>query len=180
MALPIYYTAERVRALPADGNRYEVVHGELLVTPAPRGWHQELIGRLHVLVRTYLERERVGHPILAPADVSLAPDTLVQPDLFVVPLDEARALDWARIRHLLLVIEVLSPSSARGDRFAKRRWYQENGVPLYWIVDGDERQVEIWTPEATFPVFERERLVWQPRGARQPLVVELAQLFKPI
>jgi hypothetical protein len=47
-------------------------------------------------------------------------------------------------------------------------------------VDSDERQVEIWTPEATFPVFERERLVWQPRGARQPLVVELAQLFKPI
>jgi Uma2 family endonuclease len=150
MALPIYYTAEMVRALPDDGNRYEVVHGELLVTPALRSWHQEVIGRLYVQLRGYLERERVGHALFSPADISLSDDTLVQPDLFVVPLEEARTLDWRQFRHLLLVVEVLSPSSTRADRFAKRRWYQEIRVPVYWIVDGDERQVEVWTPEATF------------------------------
>src|SRR6266496_2471501 len=73
MAAPIYYTAEQVRAFPEDGNRYEVVHGELLVTPAPRDWHQEISGRLFESLRAY------------------------QPDVFVVPLEQARTLDWTRM-----------------------------------------------------------------------------------
>jgi hypothetical protein len=58
MAAPTYYTAEMVRALPDDGNRYEAVHGELLVTPAPRPWHQEVVDRLRDVLKGYL----VGHP----------------------------------------------------------------------------------------------------------------------
>ena len=180
MAAPTYFTAEMVRALPDDGQRYEVVHGELLVTPSPRLWHQEITGRLWFVLRTYLEREQVGHVLASPADISFAPDTLVQPDVFVVPLDQVRTLKWTEIRRLLLVAEVLSPSSARADRFTKRRWYQEAGVPVYWLVDADAQTVEVWTPEARFPAVERERLTWEPEGARQPFVLELGELFKPI
>ena len=180
MAARIYYTAEMVRALPDDGNRYEVVHGELLVTPAPRMWHQEVIRRLTTRLSAYLEVERAGHLVLSPADISWGPDTLVQPDVFVVPLEDARTLDWARITRLLLVIEVLSPSSRRADRFTKRLEYQRQGVPLYWVVDPDERQVEVWTPSDAFPRFERERLVWQPAGAASSFTLDLAELFKPI
>jgi Uma2 family endonuclease len=180
MAAPTYYTADMVRALPDDGKRYEVVHGELLVTPAPRGWHQELVGRLYEALRAYLRREPVGHAFMSPADISLAPDTLVQPDVFVVPLAEARTMDWVHMRHLLLVAEVSSPSTGRADRFPKRRWYQEVGVPLYWIVDGEERRVEVWTPEASFPTIERVRLVWSPAGAAQPFTLDLEELFRPI
>jgi Uma2 family endonuclease len=68
MAAPISFTAEQVRALPEDGNRYEVVHGELLVTTAPRGWHQEISGRLFESLRAYLRSEPVGHGIMSPAD----------------------------------------------------------------------------------------------------------------
>jgi Uma2 family endonuclease len=180
MAAPIYYTAEMVRALPKDGNRYEVVRGELLVTPAPRAWHQEVIRRLNNALSAYLDAERVGHLFCSPADISWAPDTLVQPDLFVVPMDQARTLDWARMTDLLLVAEVLSPSSRRADRFTKRLEYQRQHVPLYWIVDPDEQLVEVWTPDDSMPRFERERLVWHPAGASTPFKLELPQLFKPI
>ena len=54
------------------------------------------------------------------------------------------------------------------------------GIPVYWMVDADERVVEVWTPEATFPVFERERLVWHPEGATEPLVISFAELFSPL
>src|SRR2546425_10710065 len=83
-----------------------------------------------------------------PADISWSDDTLVQPDLFVVPVAEARTLEWARIKDLRLVIEVLSLSSTRADRFTKRRLYQERRVPVYWLIDADRHEVEVWTPEA--------------------------------
>jgi Uma2 family endonuclease len=175
-----YYTAEMVRALPDDGRRYEVVHGELLVTPSPRLWHQELARRLLVTLDAYLREDRAGLVFYAPADISWSEDSLVQPDVFVVPVDDARTLDWARLRHLLLVAEVLSPSTARADRFAKRRLYEEMGVPTYWIVDGETHQVEVWTLGALRPHVERERLTWQPPGAPRALTIELTELFRPI
>jgi Uma2 family endonuclease len=180
MAAPTYYTADQVRALPEDGNRYEVVHGEILVTPAPRLLHQEVVRRLLIALSRYLEAEPAGHALLAPADISWGPDTLVQPDVFVVTLEQARTLDWSRIQDLLLVAEVLSPSSARADRFTKRIEYQRRRVPVYWIVDPDERRVEVWTPDDTAPRFERERLVWHPAGARRPFELDLQALFSPI
>jgi Uma2 family endonuclease len=179
-AAPTYWTAEMVRALPDDGNRYEVVYGELLVTPAPRPWHEVLVERLMFDLGAYVRREPVGIVLGSRADISWAPDVLVQPDVFVVPLTQARALDWTQYQDLLLVAEVLSPSSARSDRFLKRRRYQEAGVPLYWIVDGDQHQVDVWTPDAHFPHEEHERLRWHPSGAAAPFALELAELFKPI
>ncbi len=178
--VPTYWSAEMVRALPEDGNRYEVVYGELLVTPAPRPWHEVLVARLMLELGTYLRREPVGIVLGSRADISWSPDTLVQPDVFVVPLAQARTLDWTRYQDLLLVAEVLSPSTARSDRFVKRRRYQEAGVPLYWIVDGDRRHVEVWAPEVRFPQLERERLTWLPAGASFPFTLELAELFKAI
>jgi Uma2 family endonuclease len=180
MAAPIYYTADMVRAMPDDGNRYEVVYGELLVTPAPRPWHQILIHRLSVALELYLRGHPVGVLLTSPADISWGPDVLVQPDLFVVSPDEARTLTWTRMRTLLLVAEVLSPSSARADRFLKRLRYREAGVPLYWVVDGDDRSVEIWTPADDFPLLERERLVWQPEAAPEPFELSLRELFQAL
>ena len=180
MAAPVYYSAEMVRDLPEDGNRYETVHGELLVTPAPRALHQRVAKRILVRLESYLEREPVGEVFHSPADISWSDDTLVQPDLFVVDLQEARTLDWTHMKTLLLVIEVLSPSTSRGDRFTKRRLYQEQHVPLYWIVDADQRQVEVWRPDLEFPETENERVLWLPEDAASPFTLELNQLFKPL
>jgi Uma2 family endonuclease len=180
MVAPTYYTAGMVRAMPDDGNRYEVVYGELLVTPAPRPWHQVLVHRLSLALGTYLLNDPLGVVLTAPADISWGPDVLVQPDIFVVPLAEARTLSWDQMRTLLLVAEVLSPSTQRNDRFLKRLRYREAGVPLYWLIDGDERSVEIWTPSDDFPTIERDRLVWQPRGNREPFTLQLEDLFRPV
>ncbi len=180
MVAPVYYTAELVRKLPEDGKRYETVHGELLVTPAPKLWHQAVVRRLLVALDQYLVQYPYGEVLAAPADISWGPDTMVQPDVFVADREEVRTLEWDKVRTLLLVIEVLSPSTSRSDRFAKRRLYQEVGVPLYWIVDPDDRLVEMWTPETTFPVVERERAVWTPANTSEPFTLELAELFRPI
>ena len=182
MSMPasLYYTAEMVRALPEDENRYETVHGELLVTPSPRALHQRVQLRLLLALGNYLRDQSVGELYASPADISWTADTLVQPDLFVVELKEARTLDWSRMRTLLLAVEVLSPSSARADRFTKRRLYQEQRIPLYWGVDCDDQSVEVWTPEALFPVVERERVTWQPAGASEPCVINLAEIFAPV
>ena len=180
MVAPTYHTADMVRALPDDGNRYEVVHGELLVTPAPRPLHQVVLGRLQLALGNYLEREPIGQLLASPADISWGPDILVQPDLFVVDLVEARTLDWRRMRTLLLAVEILSPSSGRADRFTKRRLYQQQGVPCYWIVDPDGRTVEAWTPGAMFPIVERHRVIWHPAGARDPFTLPLEELFRPV
>ena len=179
MAAPAYYTADMVRALPDDGNRYETVHGELLVTPAPRAWHQEILRRLLVALDSYLQRNPVGHLLFSPSDISWSDDSLVQPDLFVVDRDEARTMDWSRMKTLLLVIEVLSPSTARYDRFTKRRLYQEVQIPAYWIVDADRAQVEVWTPELELPRVEGESVSWLPTDSGKPFTVRLEELFRP-
>ena len=180
MAAPLYYTADMVRALPDDGNRYEVVYGELLVTPAPRLWHQELVKRLTLALDTYLAEQPVGVVLSSPADISWGPDVVVQPDVFVAEIAEARTLAWDRVRTLLLVAEVLSPSTARADRFIKRLRYREANVPVYWVVNGDERAVEVWTPVDDFPAVERDRLVWQPAGASEAFDLSLEHLFRPL
>ena len=180
MAAPTYYTADMVRALPEDGNRYETVHGELLVSPAPRAWHQEVLKRLLWELESYLRRVKVGVVWQSPADISWSDDTLVQPDLFVVDLEQARTMDWAQMKTLHLVIEVLSPSTARHDRFTKRRVYQEQHIPLYWIVDADRHEVEVWRPELRFPELETERVSWLPAGSSKAFTVEWKDLFKPL
>ena len=179
MATPIYYTADMVRVLPEDGNRYEVVYGELLVTPARRQWHEIVEQRILVAIATYLRRFPVGEVLGSRADTSWGQDVLVSPDVFMVTLEQARTLDWSK-PDLLLVVEVLSPSSAKHDRFIKRRRYQEASIPLYWIVDADARQEENWTPADSFPRFDREQVVWQPSGAAEPCSLPLAELFRPI
>ena len=181
MAAPDFHTADMVRALneaTPDWTRYETVRGELLVSPAPRPWHQVVVGRLAQALRNHVDAHAPDvHVFCSPADISWGPDTLVQPDVFVVPLADARTLDWTRMRTLLLAVEVLSPSSVRADRFTKRRLYQERGIPLYWAIDADERVAEVWTPDDHFPRAERDSLVWTPPGATAPFDLALEALF---
>lgn len=184
---PTYYTAAMVRALNDAHDwgwpRYECVYGELLVTPAPRDMHQIVVASVLYALMAYIKRFDLPYVALtSPSDIAWGrEDVHVQPDVFVVPRDRIRASvrgeDPLRVRHLLLVTEVVSPSSRRSDRFQKRRLYQNEGVPTYWIADEKAALAEVWTPDAHFPVTERERLTWHPDGAPEPLVISLADLF---
>jgi Uma2 family endonuclease len=149
----------------------------LLVTPAPTMEHQRIVRRLLVAFDAYCRRFSVGEAFDSPADISWDQDTLVQPDVFVVVPAEAAAHGWSSVQTLLLVAEVMSPSTARGDRFKKRRLYQEHGVGLVWLVDPMRRAVEIWTPTSTEATVATDVLRWEAPGAAEPLVIQLAELF---
>ncbi len=175
-----YYTRDEVLALPDDGNRYELVHGELLVSPSPGVPHQLVVSRLIGRLFEYVERTGAGRAFVSPADISWGePDLLLQPDVFVVAPAFARERRWEAMRHLALCIEVLSPSTARYDRFTKRRLYQERGVPLYWIIDVGARRAEVWTPASTVPSYEEVRLTWHPAEAPDSFTVDLEWLLAP-
>jgi Uma2 family endonuclease len=172
------WTAEMVRALPDDGQRYEVIDGELVVSPSPSLLHQVTVGLLFDLLRPYAER--VGLlAVFAPADVTFSPVRQVQPDLFVVPLhDGRRPRELADIRHLTLAAEVLSPATARLDRYTKRALYQSQGVEEYWIVDLPARLVERWRPSDEEPEVLLDQVTWQPVAAHAPLRIDLRRLFR--
>ncbi len=181
MVAPRFWTVDQVRSLPEDGTRREVVHGTLLVTPAPSAWHEEISLRLLEEIRAWLRRTSVGHAFGSRSDLTWGrEDTLVSPDLIVVPLEEARCLEWSALRTVLLVVEVLSPSSLRMDRTIKRRLYQERGVAHYWIVDPEAQLVEVWRPGDASPCVERDQITWQPTGAPSPFSLRLAELFRPL
>ena len=173
------WTGERVRALPDDGLRYELVDGELLVTPSP-GWaHQTAVATLFRRLDGYVGSNALGWVRFAPADLSLGEDEVLQPDLFVIPA-ALNPRSWQEVRALLLVIEVLSPGTARYDRLVKRRRYQRAPVPEYWIVDLDARLVECWKPDDTRPEILTETLEWTPVPGLKPLEIELPGFFAEV
>jgi len=175
------WTAEMVRALPDDGNRYEVVDGELLVTPAPTRLHQRAVVALTVLLAEYARSTGVGEALSSPADIELDPHGMVQPDVFVEGFLEGRpARAWNVGAPLLLAVEVLSPSTARADRTIKRRRFQRAGVPEYWILDLDARVVERWHPGDERPEVLADSIEWRPATHADPLTIPLPPLFARI
>lgn len=173
------WTADRVRALPEDGQRYELIDGELVVTPAPRGVHQVALLTLQRLIDRALAGTSL-HILHSPADISLGEEEILQPDLFVYCTASGRhLLDWSDITALELVIEVLSPSTARYDRGLKRRRYQRAGVPEYWIVDLDGRVVERWRAGVDRPEVVADRLRWDP-GEGDSLEMDVEGFFAEV
>src|SRR5665213_1667708 len=123
-----HWTVDDVHVLPDDGNRYEVIDGELFVTPAPSARHQTAVGEMFARLREYLLRERFGYAFTSPADIVFSPRRAVQPDVFVVPLVNGRRPEsWTDVRTLLVAVEVVSPSSRRADRIVKRALFRDEG-----------------------------------------------------
>ncbi len=176
-----HWTREQVLALPEDGKRYELVDGELLVSPSPRGRHQRAVIELFRLVDPYVRAHRLGYTMVSPADLDLRSGQLMQPDLFVgAMVGEREPVEWEDYGIPILVTEVLSPSTARFDRITKRRRYQRSGVPVYWVVDLDARLVEVWHPADSSPAIVDEELRWQPGQGIVPLEIDLAAYFRVV
>ncbi len=182
-----HWTTAAVRALidesPTAWPRYELIDGELLVTPSPGIGHGMAAAELIRILLSYLDREKVGHVFHAPADLELRPGSIIQPDLFVIPVGTLRPEatgKWSDFQSLLLAVEIISPSSVRTDRVTKRDYYLDVGVPDYFIVDVEARIVECWTQGRDTPLVQREELVWHPAGAQTPLTVALPALFDDI
>lgn len=177
-----HWTREQVWALPDDGRRYELIDGELVVTPAPGNRHQMPVTILcarvfNALVQAADSRAQL---LLSPADLRLSEEEILQPDLFIYQTESGRPLrDWREITSLLVAIEILSPSTARYDRGLTRLRYQRARVPEYWIVDLDGRVVERWRPDDTRPEVLADRLQWS-SGDGAELDLDLEKFFREV
>jgi len=175
------YTAEEVRRFPDDRLRYEVIRGDLFVTPAPGTRHQRAVRELCNALHAYVAEHNLGEALPAPFEVEFTQDSAVQPDVVVTLEPQREQITQERLYGPpALVIEVVSYSSRRTDRLQKRRLYQEEGVPEYWIVDTDARHVERWRPGATSPEILTRALSWQPVASLQPLSMDLESLFRVV
>ena len=128
---------------PDDGKQYELLDGELFVTPAPSPFHQRVSKRLQRQLERYFEERRPGEVFNAPLDVILTPQDVVEPDIVVVTDSQqisTRGIEGAPA----LVVEVLSPSTADRDRTLKSKRYEANGVLHYWIVDIDAQRIDCY------------------------------------
>ena len=161
------------------GERWELIDGEVLVTPSPNWVHQRIIGRLFVLLDAYVRPRGFGEVFASPLDVRLRPGLVLQPDLLVVPSGELRRRSDI-VQRLLLAAEIVSPSSARFDRVRKRPHYQRERVSQYWIVDDMSQTIERWTPDDERPEILSERLRWHPAGAAEPFVLDLVEFFRGV
>ncbi|MGO2634198.1 MAG: Uma2 family endonuclease [Galactobacter sp.] len=135
------FTRADLDRMPDDGNRYELIDGVLFVSPGPRSVHQEVLANLHFTMRSVCPRHlRV---LFAPFDVALSSDTVMQPDLLVIPKEaiKERGIDVAP----LLTVEVLSPSTRSVDLLLKKDRLQRAGCPHYWVIDPDEPSITAWT-----------------------------------
>jgi Uma2 family endonuclease len=181
MAMSVHtrrFTADELADLPDDGNRYEVIDGELFMTPAPMIVHQRL---LMMLLRQLDPYAAACELELLPAQTAVRASSVteVQPDLLVFSRAADAVEDGKRIhmRALWLAVEVLSPSTTRLDRERKRTMYLGNGVREYWIVDGETRSVDVWVTGAAMARVERSSLEWQPMPERDALRLDLLTLF---
>ena len=166
---------------PGYTPRYELVDGELLMTPAPSGRHQRIVLRLVQLLLPYVTAHKFGEIFLGPAELPLVTGERYEPDLFIVPLLNGRRPPTPLgIAPPVLITETLSPGSSRHDRITKRRAFQRNRVSEYWVIDGDAEVVEVWHPDDERPAIVDERLVWQPDGAPVPFELEVREFFASV
>jgi Uma2 family endonuclease len=131
--------------LPNDRNRYEILDGELSVTPAPSTKHQRISGRLYLILAQHALANQLGDVYAAPTDLILAPTTVVQPDLIFIGNDRGGIVTERAIEGPpSLVIEILSVTTRRTDRQTKAHLYAKHGVSHYWLIDPDQQSIEAY------------------------------------
>ncbi len=138
-------TYEDLCALPNDGKRYEIIEGELFVTPAPRSLHQVVVANLHLALGQFVKDKGLGRVFVAPLDVVLSEFDVVEPDLLYISKARGSQLTEANLRGAPdLAVEILSETTAKVDRTAKLKLYARFGVQEYWIIDPEGPSVEIY------------------------------------
>src|ERR1043166_897597 len=144
----IVLTYEDYVVLPNDGRRYEILEGELSVTPAPSTKHQTASGNLFVILAQYIKERNLGKLFHAPIDLILESSSILQPDLLFVSSAHQRIITERAIEGVPdLVVEILSPTTTRTDRVTKAQIYARHSGPAYWIVDPERQNIEIYLLE---------------------------------
>ena len=174
------WTVDMLDALPDDGQRYELVDGIVHVTPAPGLPHQLIAGHLYYLLKLYLRGTTVGRPLISPSDIRRGDRARnrVQPDVFVVRLIDAQLPRYPfAMSDLLLAVEVASPNDPGYDYQSKRMLYVANGIPEYWVLNAEAKNLSRWRGAADPGEVLSARVEWQPAGMSEPFALDLPTFF---
>jgi len=167
-----------------DGYRYEYIAGELVVTRFSSPWHQEVIGRLLLLMHPFAKAHQLGRVCLGPVDIVFAIGDLLAPDLAFVRRDRLTIIGERAIEAPPdLIVEVVHEVTEARDRGIKRERYALYGVPEYWIVDPWKGQVDLFRLQeaAEAPLtLTAGTFEWRPVQDEPTLTIDVAELFKNV
>jgi Uma2 family endonuclease len=177
------YTYQEFQYLPNDGRRYEIVEGELYVTPAPSPMHQTVSRRLQFALMKQLEEPGVAFIFNAPFDVILSETSVVEPDLVIIRQGRRGSFSKRGFEGGPdVVVEILSPTTRGNDVFLKKAAYARLGVAEYWIVDPDLGRIEVFRlKEGGYDqglLFDRSATLSSPSFPE--VAVPLAPIFAPL
>ena len=131
-----------------DDKRYEILRGGLIMVPAPFTIHQRLLRNIEDILWNFVREKNLGEVLVAPTDVVLSEDIVVQPDILFISKERLDIIKEAAIMGSPdLIVEIISPSSASYDTVEKRDIYEEYGVKEYWLVFPQEKAIEVLTLE---------------------------------
>ena len=179
MAMPLHvptFTVDDLQSFPNDGNRYELLDGFVMVTPAPGFPHQLIVTRLTVALTNFLNPSGKA-VVVGPGAVELRPKTHLEPDVLVLPAPTRGQQKWQDFKSWWLAIEVLSRSSRFYDREVKRDAYLALGVAEVWLVDRHQREILVSRREGLCDEQAQDRLIWSPPELSQSLTLELREVF---
>ena len=169
------WTLAELDRLPDDGNKYELIDGELFVTPAPSPAHEQLASVLHGVLGPYVRAHRLGH-VYTPRAVVRTDGSEVEPDLMVRPATAVLPEKWEQMPTPSLAVEILSRTTRRRDHEQKRGFYLRVRVAEYWIVDRRSRTILV-IRRGVADLVADSVLEWRPDGAREALRIDVAAYF---
>jgi Uma2 family endonuclease len=138
-------TVSDYKLLPETGPRYQLIEGDLYMAPAPNRYHQDISRNLELIIGSYLRKRKLGKLYDAPFDVYLGEHDVFQPDILFVSNARNHILTEAGAKGAPdLIVEILSPKTAKLDLEVKRRGYARAGVEEMWIIDPKKRQIAIY------------------------------------
>lgn len=145
MGVKVRFTYEDYAALPDNGKRYQLVEGDLVMSPSPSLRHQHIVMRLGSSLHAHALQRGLGTVYSAPTDVIMAEDEVYQPDLVFVSNANGRMLQPDAIHGAPdLCVEILSQHNRKIDLQVKRKSYARHGVLEYWIVDPDADTLTVY------------------------------------
>jgi Uma2 family endonuclease len=170
------WTLKELHSLPEDGNKYELIRGELFVTPAPTDEHETILAKLSRILDPYVAANGLGY-VYHPRAVLQFEGSEAEPDLMVRQPHPRRKGKWNTAPIPILIVEVHSPYTGRRDRQQKREYYLDAGVAEYWMIDPEEETITV-VRAGEADVVVHDRLTWSPPSAAAPLEFEVGALFR--
>ena len=129
----------------SDDKRYELIDGELIMTPSPITRHQRISRKIEFMLEKFITEDNLGEVFYAPYDVYLGETNVVQPDILFVSKDRLNIIGEKNIQGAPdLIIEIISESSAYRDMVLKKKLYAMYGVKEYWIVIPEGKEIEVY------------------------------------